>query len=88
MVYRMQLTYDEVIDVIDLIYIPPKRKGFSLSLGIYEITDINKTLEQVLPNNMKVTIAIDDIRMKSNLNDNQTLIFTKKSFFPHNNRIC
>ena len=29
---------------------------------------------------MKVTITIDDIRLKSNLKINQTLIFTEKSF--------
>ena len=29
---------------------------------------------------MKVTIASDDIKLKSNLNNNQSLIFTKKSF--------
>ena len=31
--------------------------------------------------NVKVTITIDDIRLKSNLKINQTLIFTNKSFF-------
>ena len=30
---------------------------------------------------MKVNITIDDIRLKSNLKINQTLIFTEKSFF-------
>ena len=30
---------------------------------------------------MKVNITIDDIRLKSNLKTNQTLIFTEKSFF-------
>ena len=30
---------------------------------------------------MKVNITIDDIRMKSNLKTNQTLVFTQKSFF-------
>ena len=30
---------------------------------------------------MKVSITIDDIRLKSNLKINQTLIFTNKSFF-------
>ena len=30
---------------------------------------------------MKVSITIDDIRLKSNLKNNQTLIFTKRSFF-------
>ena len=30
---------------------------------------------------MKVTVTIEDVRLKSNLKTNQTLIFTEKSFF-------
>ena len=30
---------------------------------------------------MKVTLTIDDIRLKSNINNNQNLRFTEKSFF-------
>ena len=33
--YRMQLTYDEIIDVLDLKYIPTKRTGYILNPGIY-----------------------------------------------------
>ena len=43
--------------------------------------DLNITLKHILPDNVKVTITIDDIRLKSNLKINQTLIFTIKSFF-------
>ena len=39
----MQLTYDEIIDVLDLKYISTKRIGFSLDPGIYEIVDLNNT---------------------------------------------
>ena len=77
----MQLTYDEIIDVLDLKYISTKRIGFSLNPGIYEIIDLNNTLEYILPDNVKVSVTIDDIRLKSNLKINQTLIFTEKSFF-------
>ena len=35
----------------------------------------------ILPDNVKVSITINDIRLKSNLKINQTLIFTEKSFF-------
>ena len=80
LVYRMQLTYDEIIDVLDLKYIPTKRTGYTLEPGIYEIFDLNNTLKNILPDNVKVSITIDDIRLKSNLKINQTLIFTKKSF--------
>ena len=81
LVYRFQLTYDEIIDILDLKHIPTKRKGYSLAPGIYEVSDINKTVEHILPDNVKVSITIDDIRLESNLKINQTLIFTEKSFF-------
>ena len=49
--------------------------------GIYEVIDLNNTLKHILPSNVKVNITIDDIRLKSNLKINQTLIFTERSFF-------
>ena len=81
LVYRMRLSYDEIIDILDLKYIPTKRTGYSLNPGIYEVVDLNNTLNYILPNNVNVNITIDDIRLKSNLQINQTLIFTEKSFF-------
>ena len=80
MVFRRQLTCDEIIDMLDLKYIPTKRTEHSIHPGIYEKTDLNKSLEYILPTKVKVNFTIDDIRLKSNLNNNQTLIFTK-SFF-------
>ena len=81
LVYRMRLNYDEVMDILDLKYIPTKRTGYSLDPGIHEVIDLNITLKNVLPDNVKVSVTIDDIRLKSNLKPNQTLFFTKKSFF-------
>ena len=77
----MQLTYEEIIDVLDLKYNSTKRISYSLNPVIYEIVDLNNTLKHILPDNVKVTVTIDDIRLKSNLKINQTLIFTEKSFF-------
>ena len=81
LVYRMRLSYDEIMDILDLKYIPTKRTGYSLNPGIYEVVDLNNTLKYILPDNVKINITIDDIRLKSNLKINQTLIFTEKSFF-------
>ena len=81
LVYRMRLSYDEIMDILDLNYIPTKRTGYSLNPGIYEVIDLNNTLKFILPDVVKVNITIDDIRLKSNLKINQTLIFTEKSFF-------
>ena len=80
LVYRMQLTHDEIIDILDLKYIPTKRTGCSLKLGIFEVVVLNNTLKYILPDNVKVSVTIDDVRLKSKLKINQTLIFTKKSF--------
>ena len=80
LVHRMRLSYDEIMDILDLKYIPTKRTGYSLNPGIYEVVDLNNTLKHILPDNVKY-ITIDDIRLKSNLKINQTLIFTERSFF-------
>ena len=80
LVYRIRLSYDEIMDILDLKYIPTKRTGYSLNTGIYEVTDLNITLNYILPDNVKISVTIDDIRLKSNLKTNQTLIFTEKSF--------
>ena len=50
----MQLTYDEIIDILDLKYIPTKRTGYSLNPGIYEVIDLNNTFKYILPDNLKV----------------------------------
>ena len=57
LVYRMKLTYDEIMDILDLKYISTKRIGFSLDPGIYEIVDLNNTLNHILPDNVKINIT-------------------------------
>ena len=66
LVYRIQLTYDEITDVLELKYIPTKRIGYSLNPGTYEVVDLNNTLKSILPDNVKVSITIDDVRLKAN----------------------
>ena len=56
----MQLTYDEIIDILDLKYIPTKRTGFSLNPNIYNVVDINNILENILPDNVKINVTIDE----------------------------
>ena len=81
LVYRMRLSYDEIIDILDLKFTLTKRIGYSLNPGIYEVVDLNNNAKHILPDNVKVSVSIDDIRLKSNLKFYQTLIFTEKSFF-------
>ena len=47
MVYRYQLTYDEIINILDLKYVSTKRIGYSLKPNIYQISDINNTLKKL-----------------------------------------
>ena len=60
----MQITYDEIIDILDLKYTPTKGSGYSLNPGINEVVDLNNTLKHILPDNVKINITIDDIRLK------------------------
>ena len=81
LVYRMELTYHENMEILDIKYFPSERKGYTLPSAIYQIGDINEMLEYLLPDFVKVSITIDDIRLKSNLDIIQNLIFNKTSFF-------
>ena len=49
--------------------------------GKYETTDINLMLQSFLPKDVKVNITIDDIRLKSDLNNNKAIRFTQNFFF-------
>ena len=80
MVYRMGLTYDEVTDKLDLKFILTKRTRYSLTPGIYEITEKNTNLKYIFPDNVKLSITFDGIGIKSNLNIIQNLQFTKNIF--------
>ena len=42
---------------------------------------LNNNLKYFLFNNVKINVTIDDVRLKSNLKINQTLLFTEKSLF-------
>ena len=81
LIYRMRLSYDEIMNILDLKHIPTKGTGYRLIPGIYEVNDLINTLKHILPDNVEVNITIDDIGLKSNLKINQTLIFTERSFF-------
>ena len=60
----MELTYDEFMDVLHMKCFPSGRTGYTLPPGIYEISDINKMLEYLLPDIVKVSVTIGDIRLR------------------------
>ena len=81
MVYRFQLTYDEIIDILDLKYFPTKRMGYSIEPNIYNVIDFNETFGNILPNNVKINVSMYERKNKTDIKINQTLIFTNKSSF-------
>ena len=49
MVYTSQLTYDELVDILDLKHIPTTTVGYTLPPGMYENIDIKFMLKSLLP---------------------------------------
>ena len=80
MVYRLELSYHENIDVLDVKCIAGSTKGYTLAPGVYRITDISLFLKTLLPKEVKVSVTIDDIRLNSNITNNKTIRFTKRFF--------
>ena len=77
----LELTYDEIVDILGINYIIGSTKGYTLPAGLYEITDFNLMLKSLAPNEVKVDITIDDIRLKSNLPTKKTIKFAERSIF-------
>ena len=75
------MTYDEIVDILDVKYIAGSTNGFTLLPGVNEGTDSNWMLKSLLPEEVKVNITIDDVRLKLNLTTNITIKFFKKSIF-------
>ena len=64
MVYRFELTYDEFIDKLDPKFFPTTTTGYTLPPGVYEFVDTDLMLKSLLPNEVKVTLIIDNVRLK------------------------
>ena len=84
MVFRLNLTYNEFHYIVDTIY-SAELKSFSLPYGIYEVREINNTLQSILPENRKIDIIAKDIIMKTVLrndtNKNELLEFITNIVF-------
>ena len=62
LVYRFHLTYDEIIDILDIKYSPKKRIGYSKKPNIYQTGNINTTLKHILLDNVKINVTIGEKR--------------------------
>ena len=77
----MQLTNDEIIEILELKHISTKSTGFSVKPNIYQISDKNNTLKKILTDNVEISVTTEEKIYKSNLKISQTLIFTIKISF-------
>ena len=68
------------MDILDIVDIPLKRKGYILPPGIFEISGPNLIFENLLLKGVKVSVTNDDIRLIQNLKTNQTFEINKKIF--------
>ena len=58
LVIIMELTYDEIVDILDWKYFAGSTTGYTLPRGIHKITDFNLMLKSLLPKEVKVKITI------------------------------
>ena len=67
LVYWMELTYDKILDVIDIKHTSATSIGYTIASGKNEISDRNMMVKSLPTSGVKVKITIDDLRLKSNL---------------------
>ena len=60
-------------------YIDSSTTVYILTPGIYAFSDFNLMIISLLPIYIKIDITIEDIRLRSNVNNNKTNRFTKNS---------
>ena len=76
----MELTYCEIENILDMKYIDVSSTGYILQKRICEFSDNKLMLKSSLPDEVKVFITIEDIRLKSTLTTKKTYRLTEKSF--------
>ena len=59
----MELTYDEIVDISHVKCIAGSTIGYSLPSSFYETSYNNLLLKSLLPEDVKVKITFDDIRL-------------------------
>ena len=78
MVYRLESTYDEIVDILDIAYIGASTFGCTLLPGMYKNSDINLMLKNLLTDELKVNITkILQKRLGSNLDAKKMKKFSK-----------
>ena len=81
MVFRMEVIYDEIVDILAVKDLAGSTIGYTLLPGIFEVSDTNLMTKSLFPNNVEVIFTYDDIKQRSNLTTIKTKMFTKNPFF-------
>ena len=81
MVYRMELTYDEIVDVLDVKYIAGSTIAYTLPPGKYEITDIISMLKSLVAKKVEAKNTNDNIRLKTKLTTKKKQLGSLKNLF-------
>ena len=50
----MQLTYDMIVDILDVQDIAGSTNGYTLPVGVYEVSDITSMIKSIHPNEKTV----------------------------------
>ena len=80
MVFRKETLYHEVTETLDTKNIDTSTTGYTLEPGIDEISDVILMIKNFLQDDVKVNITVDDITLKSHLDNNKTIMFTENCF--------
>ena len=81
MVYRVGLTYEVFVDLLEIKYNAGSTNGYRLPPCIIKTSDLNLMLRSLIPNEVKLSITIDDISLRSNITTKTTLKYTNSLFF-------
>ena len=82
-VFRMKITYDENVDILDVKFFAGSDIGYALSPRKFEISHFNLTKKSFFSNEAKVKININDFRQRSNLSTNKKKLLKNLSFLQY-----
>ena len=63
----MELTSDEFADIFDINCFAGSTNRYTLPPGINETGDLNLMFKSLLPNEEKLNVTIDDVRLRSSI---------------------
>ena len=80
MVYKMELTYNEIVNMLGVKYIAVLTTGYTLAPGTYKINDITLMLKSLFTDKVKVSFTNEDILLRSISTTNKAIGLLKKLF--------